>query len=384
MADSTRFLALAGAGLFLLASTSPALAAGASSVAAVRAQALQEATKNLVRPAPRAGAAPNEVFANPYRAYPGSCLNDGLPFQQFPQSANDPAVLQTSITLLGDPAQCLGGGNATECNYSEPVTVTIWRVACSNDPNTGAGQSAVLFELDRHPSTTQPTLYPTFPAVVVTQNNQSLQARLTGDPNTFWSTTFPNSPLYNSDIWVFENYVGATTQFNYNQAFSVTLDGSVTINVPAYNKTLYAAAAAPLPISGYMSSNWYDPQHAGEGMLTQVFDNQDGLTRTFTAAWYTFDKVGLPFWIFAQGSIPIGVNASGSIDTYYGTGGNFAGTAPGGATFTKWGTMSFSFPDCNHMTFTFNGQTDQATQGPGGSGTRTWLRIANVNGLTCY
>ena len=382
MAHSSGFLALAGAGLLLFVATF-ASAAGTGSVAEFRAQAQQQAYANSGRATARAGngTGPSEVFANPYRAYPPSCLNNGL--SNYPPSGNDPAPLQTPLLLVGDLTQCVGGGSATECNYSETVTVTLWRVPCANNPTTGQGNSAVLLEIDRPAANeNNTTKYPTFPAVVVTQNNKSLQVRLANDANTFWTTTYPNTPLYSSNIWVFENYIGSQIQFDFNQAFNVTLD-NLQISVPAYNKSLYAASLAALPISGYMSSNWYDTLHGGEGMLTQIFDNNDGATRTFTAAWYTFDGLNLPFWLFAQGSIPIGANATGSVDTYYATGGSFAGSAPGGATFTKWGTVSFSFPDCNHMTFTFNGQTDQTTNGPHGSGTRTWLRIANVNGLAC-
>ena len=41
------------------------------------------------------------------------------------------------------------------------------------------------------------------------------------------------------------------------------------------------------------------------------------------------------------------------------------------------------FPDCNTMKFTYNGHTDAQTNGPGGSGTRTWTRLANINSLVC-
>jgi len=383
MVDPTRLLALAGAGAFLLVSTSAFAIDG--KVASARAQALQQLSANAStgRTAGH-GAAPGEVYANDYRAYPPSCLENGVPFRNFPQSQNDPAPVQTTFVLPGDLTQCVGGGNMNECNYQETVTVTLWRIACSNNPSNGNGQSAVILELDRPAVRENNTaLYPTFPTVVVTQNNKALQVRLAADPNTFFTTTYPNSPLYSSNAWVLENIYGSTIQFDYNLAFTLSLDNTLQFNVPAYNKSQYAAAVAPLPISGYMSSNWFDPLHGGEGMLTQVFDNNDHSTRTFTAAWYTFDGLNLPFWLFAQGTVNIGANTTGSVDTYYATGGTFAGGAAGGATFTKWGTMNFSFPDCNHMTFTFNGQTDQATNGPQGSGTRTWLRIANVNGLVC-
>ena len=45
--------------------------------------------------------------------------------------------------------------------------------------------------------------------------------------------------------------------------------------------------------------------------------------------------------------------------------------------------MNISFPDCTTMNFDFNGSTDAVAGGPGGSGSRTWHRLAEVNGLNC-
>lgn len=322
-----------------------------------------------------------EIYANPFRAYPPSCLGDGLPFRSFPQSNGDPAPQQQTLTLPGDPGQCLGGGNNAECIHTEPVTVTVWRVACSND------QTAVLVEIDRSAANEgNTTLYPTFPLVEITQNNNTLSpARLVDDPNTFYATTSVNTALFSSDIYVLENYYNAqATQIDYAKAFVLSLDRTISFTFPDYDRTKYGAGIAPLEISGYLSTNWYDPLHSGEGMLTQIYDGGDQATRFFTAAWYTFDPLGLPFWLYAQGSVDIGARAANNVAVYYATNGGFAGNFPAGnATFTQWGTANFSFPDCNTLTFTYNGHTDAQTNGPGGSGTRTWTRLANINSIVC-
>ena len=332
---------------------------------------------------PPSGSGSNEIFANTYRAYPPSCLNDGLPFGQFDAVRG----AQLNVVLLGDPAACLPGGNANECSYSESVTFKAWRVACSG------GKSAALFEIDRPVNLEgNSTLYPTLPSIYVVQGNKSLFVRYADDANTFYTTTYANQPLVYSDIFVLENFYGSATQFDFNQSFTLFIDNGTNGNntppnfaFPVYNAANYPNAALALPISGYMTSNWFDPLHGGEGMLTQIFDNNDGQTRTFTAAWYTFDQFGLPFWLYAQGTINIGARTTGNVDTYYASNGGFAGNFGSGATFTKWGTINFSFPDCNHMTFSFNG-TASAVSGPttnGATVTKTWLRIANVNGLFC-
>ena len=360
----------------VLAARQSAAAAGAAMTAHSRQAMTAEAP-----------AAASEIAANPYRAYPPSCLSDGLPFRSFPQTVNDPAPVQATLTLPGDPAACLSGSTAAECpvspgNYSEVVTVTAWRVACSG------GKSAVLVEFDRAANKEgNTTFYPTFPAIAITQNGHTLfPVRLADDPNTFFTTTLSNTPLYSSDIFVLENYFSSTDlQIDYNKAFTLNFDNTLQFTFQDYNPAQYVAAAQAVPISGYMSSNWFDTAHGGEGMLTQVFDNNDGQTRTFTAAWYTFDKTGLPFWLYTQGSIAIGAKSTGSLPVFYATNGGFAGAFGSSATFTSWGTMNFKFPDCNHMTFTFNGNAD-AVNGPTTNGTtlqRTWLRIANINSITC-
>jgi hypothetical protein len=45
--------------------------------------------------------------------------------------------------------------------------------------------------------------------------------------------------------------------------------------------------------------------------------------------------------------------------------------------------MSFSFPDCADLTFSYHSTTTALPNGPTGSGTRLWQRLADVNGLVC-
>lgn len=342
-----------------------------ASVAAARS-----ATKTSGATTAAAVSAPNELVANPYRAYPPSCLGDGLPFGQFDAVRG----AQLNVTLFGDPAQCLQGGNANECNFTETDTFKAWRVACSG------GKSAVLLEVDR-PANHSTVYYPTLPGVYVVQGSKQLFIRYANDANTLFTTTYANTPLVGSDIFVLENFVNGSVQFDYNQAFRLYIDNftgnPVYFDFPAYKAADYPNAALALPVSGYQSTNWYDPAHSGEGMLVQVYDNGDGVTRTFTAAWYTFDNLGLPFWLYAQGTINVGDRSTGNVATYYATNGGFAGNFGSAATFTQWGTINVSFPDCNHMNFSYNG-TAAAVGGPSGNGTKTgWIRLANINSLVC-
>ncbi|HZX91717.1 MAG TPA: hypothetical protein VFE67_13840 [Rudaea sp.] len=357
-------------------SASPAMAARESALAS--AQALPSAGAKRQAVAATATNQPSEIYANAFRAYPPSCLSDGLPFRTFPQSTGDPAPQQQTLNLPGDPGQCFTGGNAQECNYTEAVTVTVWRVACSNN------KAAVLVEIDR-PAANEgnTTLYPTFPFVGIAQGNSTLApVRMADDPNTIYSTTSVNTAVYSSDIYVLENYANdQATQVDYTKAFVLSLDNTISFTFPDYNKSQYAAANQGVPISGYLSTNWYNPLQSGEGMLTQIYDGDASKNeRFFTAAWYTFDSLGVPFWLYAQGTIHIGDRTANNVQVVYPTNGKFAGS--GTTTNTNWGTANFSFPDCNTMVFSYVGPTGPSDF-PSGSGTRTWSRLANINSLVC-
>ncbi|HEX6834464.1 MAG TPA: hypothetical protein VF132_13085 [Rudaea sp.] len=328
------------------------------------------------------GSKAGEYYANVSRSYPPSCLNSPLPLGLW---QNDPNALQTTLALPGDPVS----GDANERAYSETVTITLFRVACSG------GKSASLLEIDR-PAGASTTYYPVMPQVTISQGSVGAYTiRLADDPNTFFATTYALTPLFSSDVFVLENYYnpGTANPVDYNQAFTLDVDNLVLNDangVARFNVNAYAAPAnpAPMPLSGYLSSAYYDPAHSGEGLEVEIYDNGDSTTRTFFAAWYTYDPLGLPFWLTAQASFPITdtsgnlTNSLVNVPTFYVTNGGFAGNFGPKATTNNWGTMSFSFPDCNHVTFSYNGNTG-TVNGPGGSGSKTWQRLATINSLTC-
>jgi hypothetical protein len=328
-------------------------------------------------------------IANPYRAYPPSCLADPLP-----DTASGPATTFTMPLYTRD-----SGGNPMT---PETVTVTLWRMACSSSGNTTpyntdrGANAALLMRIQRDSTVDGHTdVFPTFP--FLTSNQASTTGNLVRaamEPNTVVSDGPFDAPVYVSTTYVLENYPysgSGLTLFNYD--FTLLIDpvidanctGCQSLNINGYNpdQQHYPAAFQNLPIDGYMSSSYFDPAHSGEGFLLEVFDNPGGTTRTVFVAWYTYDPNGIPFWLVAQGTFPIGANSVVNVPVYYYTGGGFAGDFGANTDSHVWGTMSFGFPDCGHMTFTFNGQTDATTNGPSGSGTRTWVRLADINGLWC-
>ena len=354
---------------------------------------MRTSTAAVVKAGTIAGPIP---FANPNRAYPPSCLPDNLP--EF-TSGSDPNAQQLQLTTpIFDPA-------TNKYDLTETDVYIVWRVPCSG------GFSAVLLEIDRPTgSQNNGTVYPIFPSLYTSNGNGSLYPRSPNDPNTVYSDTLPYSPIYNDkNIYVLDIYLNTpASSFNYNQAFALSIDtllpnssgtGDITgtINVPAYNPASfnnYPSAANPMEISGYVSGPWYDHTHGGEGMLIEVYDNGDHATRTFAATWYTFDNLGLPFWLATNATLPLpsATQSAGATNSYqvinaavqYITGGGFAGNFTPPITRNAWGTMSFSFADCNTLNFSYNGATGaNFTGGPAGNSTRQWTRLAGINGLVC-
>jgi hypothetical protein len=378
---SVAALALICAG-FSLSTAAAAATANFDFAAAQSARTQAQANLSAGRAA-AGGTQPAEAFANVVRAYPPSCLEAPLALGLYGRSPGN--ALQTQVTLYGDPL----GGSAAEKAFSEIDTVTVFRVVCSG------GRSAALIEIDR-PAGFDATLYPIFPQVNISQNTaqgnvQNFAVRLINDPNTFLATTFAFSPFFNSDVYVLENFYSSSTPlFDYDAAFSLTVDNLntadpnriTTFNLPAYNPAQYADASLPLPISGYMSTNWTSSTQGGEGIVMQVYDDHDSATRTLAFAWFTYDDNGLPFWLFGEAdAFAIGTRSVTATTAYF-TGGTFAGNLPAGVPHTIWGTVTFSFPDCGHMHVSYNGDA-AAVHGPTGSGSATFQRVADVNGLVC-
>jgi len=336
------------------------------------------ALKSGVAGAKPGGPTAAELYANPDRAYPPSCLSSPIPLGLW---QNDPNALTKQIFLIGDP---YAGG--VEATYLEKATVYLFRVPCSG------GKSATLLEIDR-PSDASTTYYPTLPAVSVAQGSNNIYIRMANDPNTFFSTNYSLNPLTQSDVFVLENYSGGSVQFDYNQAFTLTVDNLnssdanryTDFSMPVYNPAQYAAASQPLPISGYMTGNWYDKTHSGEGIQVEVGELQaSGSTfpRYITIAWYTYDSTGIPYWLFGTGFFNAG-DKTATVDLGYSSGGSFAGSGSSATPPVLWGTFNVQFADCNTMQFSYQSTGGLPAGVPTGSGSKTWTRLTQMNGLTC-
>lgn len=355
--------------------------------AARKAQALL-LQRDLSAPAPvtaGVGAKDGIPTANPVRAYPPSCLSDPLP-----TTPTGPVYRNTGVELAAVDAQ----GNFIR----ETVTITIWRVTCSSDQTFNSAtlmriQRAAQFEGDAD-------VFPLFPAINVGQGTTGFDTpnlsliRTATEPNTIIADTPVDSPVVFSTTYVLENYpyTGAG-EFDFNVPFSIRFDNQFSSNryyfinnIPLYNPTSasYPEAFLSMPISGYFSTNWFDPAYDGEGLVFQVFESVgDTTSLTLLISWFTYDTSGVPYWLAGSTSIARGARFA-TVPVAYFSNGSFGGTGPtGGADQSSWGTVRVEFPNCNRIGWTYTANPGLPAGVPSGTGTRSWFRLANVNGLPC-
>jgi hypothetical protein len=364
---------------------------GSDSMREARVIAAQDThSQLLLKRASRAGAksantvtsaTPGLPRANPLRTYPPSCLADPLPDQTSGPTYNQSVSLAAFNT------------NTQQVDSTETVTIKVWRVACSS---SDFYNSATLMRIDR--SSTSQTIYPLFPAIRVSQGSIGYEdypanlVRMAVEPNTVISDTSVETPIKFDTTFVLENYDStATGVFDFNLPFGLQFDNLFATNnlafidVPLYSPDAqtYPDAFQEIPISGYVSTNWYDPSADGEGIVLQVYERSndpDNLVIAFS--WSTYDSNGIPYWLGGQVDIPRGTKTA-NVPMFYRTGGGFAGNNGAADPPISWGTSTISFPTCNTMALIYEANPGLPAGVPSGNGVRTWTRIANVNGLIC-
>jgi plastocyanin len=152
--------------------------------------------------------------------------------------------------------------------------------------------------------------------------------------------------------------------------------GAITVN------------AAPPPsttIGGYISGNWYDPSESGHGFQIEVTNSGNAMD----AIWFVYapdgnvgaSGTGGQNWIYSQGTWDPTSNAV-TLPAFILNGAKFPFPA---AQFnssdvknTSWGTLTFTFTDCNNGTVSWN-----STIPAYGSGTLPIQRLTQIAGTTC-
>jgi plastocyanin len=169
------------------------------------------------------------------------------------------------------------------------------------------------------------------------------------------------------DLWrstVAFNQAG-TVNYHCDVHGSMGMTGSITVQ---------GTAPTTVPIIPGFSGAWYGPGQSGHGLLLEV---EAGTPNQLVAYWFTFNPDGTQqAWFGGVGPI----NGDTAIVTAFQTTGgrwipNFDPTT---IVNNPWGTLTFTFSDCNH------GRVDFASTIAGfGSDHMDLVRLTQPAGLTC-
>jgi plastocyanin len=176
-----------------------------------------------------------------------------------------------------------------------------------------------------------------------------------GDPSgVTWSTTITITPAM----------AGRTIGYHCDVHGAMGMVGTITVTG--------AAAGGNVPITAGFTGAWYDPNQSGHGIFIEVLPGNQML-----AWWFTFNPDGTQqSWFGNVGAID---GDTATINALQTTGGRWIPNFdPGNVTQPSWGTLVFTFTDCNH------GRVDFTSTAAGyGSGHMDLTRITQPAGLSC-
>jgi plastocyanin len=175
-----------------------------------------------------------------------------------------------------------------------------------------------------------------------------------GSPSADWTFTrtfsTPGTIAYHCDVHV-----------------NMGMTGSITVN----------SVQNTINLGGYLSGNWFDPTPGQSGHGFQLeFTNQ---ANTLLAIWFVYPpNGGGQNWIYAQGSFDAATNTA-TIPAILLSGPQFPPLYNNAdLQQTSWGTLTFTFTDCDHGTASWN-----STVAGYGSGTIPIQRITSIQGTAC-
>ncbi len=127
---------------------------------------------------------------------------------------------------------------------------------------------------------------------------------------------------------------------------------------------------APPPLTAGYTGTWYDPAQSGHGIFVEILPGD-----LMLAYWFTFTPDGQQAWFGGVGNV---VGNTVSMPVVRSTGGRFIPNFdPAQVVRTDWGTLNFTFTDCN------NGRVDFNSVIGFGTGSMLLKRLTLPAGLTC-
>ncbi len=130
-----------------------------------------------------------------------------------------------------------------------------------------------------------------------------------------------------------------------------------------------------IPIDPGMTGMWVDAAQSGHGFVIEILSGQP---LQMNARWFTFEPQGGQAWIAAEGAIS-GDEATLAGYRVTGSGARFPPDFdPANVREEPWGTLYFTFRDCNH------GYVQWIATAPDyGRGSMNLVRLASPAGLGC-
>ena len=125
-------------------------------------------------------------------------------------------------------------------------------------------------------------------------------------------------------------------------------------------------------ISAAFTGAWYDPAQSGHGLFVEVLSGN-----RFQAAWFAYDPAGKQqAWFTGVGTYS--GNTATITNVLMPTGGRFIPNFDAvDVTANRWGSLTFTFTDCNHGRVDFNAVAGY------GSGSMNITRLTQPAGLAC-
>ena len=158
----------------------------------------------------------------------------------------------------------------------------------------------------------------------------------------------------------------ATGTIGFHCEVHGTMGMTGTINVAG-------AGTTSVPITPGFSGTWYDPAQSGHGIFIEVLANSQ-----FVAWWFTFTPDGQQAWFGNVGTIDPATNTV-TLHPVQTQGGRWIPNFdPANVTQPPWGTLTFSFTDCDHGRVDFD-----STVAGYGTGHMDLSRLTHIGGLAC-
>ena len=178
-------------------------------------------------------------------------------------------------------------------------------------------------------------------------------------------------------LWNFPISLGALAPGTYEITWNIyksQSQGDPVLLLTTSASVQVAAGDTAVAITPGFTGNWYDPAESGHGFSIEVLPNN-----LMLAQWYVFSPGGGPQWIVATGPISNDVAVlSGAYTVDYGGGRFPPNFDPQGVLQYPWGTIIFTFTDCNSGVVSW-----QPVVSGYSSGSMPIKRLTMPAGLTC-